>query len=500
MAGLTNEHRAGLLRELTNLGAGQAESESRHDAGRNFYPLPEHARALEPEVVLIVGDRGAGKSQLFGALTQPDLLEAILRRFPTARLPDPATGRVLWLAGYPLHAEGPNDAGWRGFVASREASPATVESLWFAHLVRVVRARLDGEARERLNALLQAPGGDPHACHAAFSECSTAALLALDRLDQQLQQRDEWIFVAYDELDTLVRFDWIAMGVLIRGLVAFWTSHARRWRRLRAKIFLRTDLFRRGTDIVGAEISKLAANRAELVWSDRHLYGMLLKRVLNRSEALTEYCRPALRGRMDLDPQLQHVPILQKIEEARPLIERLAGQHMGANESKGRTFTWILDHLRDGNKKATPRSLVRLLENAAQRELERPQAGGMRLLHHTSIRNALDRVSVAHVQEAETHELLWLPGVRARLKPLRLVPWERRDLERLLAADWDESWGVSDDVRPPATDARELVDYLIELGIVRLRPGPRGRPQRVDVPDVFLAGLDLKRKGGVRRK
>jgi len=41
----------------------------------------------------------------------------------------------------------------------------------------------------------------------------------------------------------------------------------------------------------------------------------------------------------------------------------------------------------------------------------------------------------------------------------------------------------------------EFVDYLIEIGIVRSRSN-----DRIDVPDLYLRGLGLKRKGGVRKK
>ena len=47
----------------------------------------------------------------------------------------------------------------------------------------------------------------------------------------------------------------------------------------------------------------------------------------------------------------------------------------------------------------------------------------------------------------------------------------------------------------PAGNAEDLVDYLVEIGIFRERTG-----NKIDVPDLFLSGLGLKRKGGVRKK
>ena len=501
MASLSIEERRELLRDLTDLGSGQADSERRDDTGHNFYPVPEHARALEPEVVLVVGDRGAGKSALFNAVTQPPLLRAITRHAPGIRLPSPEEGKVSWLPAHPLQSAGPDEDGWLRFAKESHADPAAAMRLWFAYLVRTLRDHLPSDTRASLRELLESPGGDPVQCFEAFQRSGATPLLALDRLDEDLHRRDAWLFAAYDELDTIVRSDWNAMRLLISGLVSFWASYARRWKRLRAKVFLRTDFFRRNTELVGADISKLAANRAELFWSDRNLYAMLIKRIVNKSERLLGYCKKARpRPSLEFDEDLQYVPAFYRSDEARPLIERIAGEFMGANQNKGHSFTWVLDHIRDGNGKASPRALVRLIENAASREVDNPRASGTQLLHHVSLRGALDAVSNTHVLEASTHELPWLQGLKRQITGSS-VPWERRELELLLRKTWNKVWSGEPAAALPADNPKDLIDYLIEVGIVRIRRSRRGGvPDRLDVPDLFLAGLDLKRKGGVQQE
>jgi hypothetical protein len=46
----------------------------------------------------------------------------------------------------------------------------------------------------------------------------------------------------------------------------------------------------------------------------------------------------------------------------------------------------------------------------------------------------------------------------------------------------------------PPFSGDEWLEYLLELGILRRRADGR-----VDAPDLFLAGLGLRRKGGVRK-
>ena len=47
----------------------------------------------------------------------------------------------------------------------------------------------------------------------------------------------------------------------------------------------------------------------------------------------------------------------------------------------------------------------------------------------------------------------------------------------------------------PPFEGRELLEYLLEIGILRRRPDGR-----IDAPDLFLSGLGLRRKGGVRKR
>ena len=479
-----------LMDFLSNLGYGQAEAEPGELFVRRFYPIKQHLRAFDPDVMLVVGERGTGKSALFNAVFRNGLLSALAPFTPELRLPYRDTDLIKLIPGYPIGVQFPDARGLKNALKT----PDQAVELWFAYLIRVLKDEISGFSKLKL---LDLPGGAPDQVLDAFVNSGNEPLLALDRLDQELQEADKWLFVGYDELDTLGGFDWEAMAKAIQGLVAFWSSYARRWQRLRAKIFLRTDLFRRHAGIGGADLAKLAANRVELGWSDQNLFSMLIKRIANTDEQLFEYCKGA-RVPFSKEPHktFGHIPNLKNAEDAIPFIERTVGQYMGANANKGQSFNWILDHLRDGHKCATPRALVRLFEQAAQKERGNPRATPPKLLHPTSLRQALEDVSADHVIQAIHNEWPWLHGVRERIAKDRLAPWNRRELQELLDQDWDKSWGQgAKHIGPPAQTARELIDYLVELGVFRERTS-----DRIDVPDIYLFGLGLRRKGGVKRK
>ncbi|XXT17181.1 hypothetical protein WME94_43840 [Sorangium sp. So ce429] len=490
---MTNEDRKELLSTLRS-DAGHAERAGERTA-YNFYPIVEHLRALEPEVVLVVGDRGAGKSQLVAVAKDPDLRRAAMRRVPGSRLADK---HAQWRMGYRMDY-GPAAADSQTFVVKhRDTIKTAAQEFWFTYLVRVLGDLLPSGESAKLTSLLNSSGAEVEERYADFLGAGTAPLVALDNLDRKLVERDEWIFVLYDDLDTIYYSDWWAMGALLRGLISFWSNYSRRWSRICPKIFLRTDFYRHhGSDMAGADIAKLAAARVELNWTEKNLYAALIKHIANLSDKWLEYCNRGKgdKVRFEEDAVLKKVPIVTRKDDARPLIERIVGPYMGASQDKGKSFLWILDHLRDGNGKISPRSLISLFEYAAVIELGSPRASGAQVLSHISLRNALDKVSEYYVTQAND-EFHWLPDVKARLVVCPHVPWEsRRVLESALKLGWDE-WSEATDLerRPPADSPRELVDVLLELGIVR----DRGNGS-YDVPDLYLEGLGLKRKGGVAR-
>jgi hypothetical protein len=168
---------------------------------------------------------------------------------------------------------------------------------------------------------------------------------------------------------------------------------------------------------------------------------------------------------------------------------------MGSNVKKGLTYRWLINHVRDGFGRALPRPLVRLVEVAAEIQQDSSRtAGWPRLILPTSLGRSLDKVSEEQVQHS-LDEWPWLDGLKRRIRNEN-VPCGRKKFESLLSKDWDDNWGgTAASVRPPVENARDLIDYLVEVGMLRARSDGR-----LDAADLFLTGLGLKRKGGVRKK
>ncbi len=496
-AKLTTERRHALLRELhfDHGHAGDARDLERH----RFFPVDEHLRALDPEIVFVVGPRGAGKSRLMTALAREDTRTALVRR---ADVPLPSNGGT-WITGFPYGTIGPSHRAWEAFAqAAPEGGMDRVQSLWFALLVRVLEHELTPEERRSLAPVFDR-SRDADGLYHAFRGVVSVAEQVLDALELRLQSQGRFVFVTYDELDTLFYTRWTSMLAVLQGLTALWAGYYRRWRSLRAKLFVRTDLYEESSALMSSDVAKMAARRVELHWSTRNLYGALFQHIVNTSGDL----RAFFANRLELEEEsgLGFVPRLSRDADARLAVERLCGLYMGANSNKGFTVNWLINAIRDGSGRVSPRNLIQLLENAAQIESDRPRAGKKhQLLHHISLRNALTKVSEEHVRTATSNEYPWLLGLHDRLAKSpesREVPWLRRRLEVYLSARWDDPWSASDErPRPPAATPAEFVDRLLRLGIFRERTRYDTRTDvAIDAPDLYLEGLKLLRRGGVAR-
>ncbi len=483
------EERRALLQVLQNIGsAGRAEGASPERIGPGYYPVAEHLRLLDPDVVLVVGPRGSGKTEIARVLTDATLYDAVKLHAPAVRLP---VGGSEWLRVYGAGSKSFEGVGLRTFMNAAGDGTEALRELWFAYLVRALKDHLDDQGRTDVAPLLAPAAADINAIYRAFRGLGTKPVVVLDRLDEQLEQQGRYLFATYDELDTLGNGDWRLVEAGVRGLVALWAAYARRWRRIRAKLFLRTDLYERHARAGGADLAKLAAGRVELVWSDRDLYGLLLKRMANGDKALADYVRAVKGVSWSDDPSsLGGIPTLRTWQDARPVVERMVGVYMGANQKKGLVYRWLLDHVRDGLGRGYPRPFVRLMEEGARQELQHfGTLRSRRLLEPASLRRALDRVSDDHVAQSND-EWPWLEAIKGKLRGDRLVPYTEKEAIQLL-----EGLSGGKNATPPPFEGRELLDYLLELGILRRRRADN----RIDAPDLFLSGLGLKRQGGVRR-
>jgi hypothetical protein len=147
-----------------------------------------------------------------------------------------------------------------------------------------------------------------------------------------------------------------------------------------------------------------------------------------------------------------------------------------------------------GRRHITTRNLVSLWGYAAAQELDAARAGEQHLLHPTSLRHALDQVSDEYVRLLKSREMPWLEALTRRLSQ-REVLMTHQEWEEILAQDWS-AWrnNPQEKQRPLRKTPAEFLEFLLELDVCRKHPD-----DQIDVPDLFLHGLGIKRRGRVKQ-
>ena len=479
---------AGLV-GVGNLGS-KAEAIPPADLLRLTLPHPAHINALAPDVILVLGGRGAGKSHLFRLLNTPNGPEAL---DPERRSPYLHTS--LWTTGFAVEAlkhRFPSELNFQAFAAGR--SRTELMGFWSGLLLGKLLLENTGQLGNQLELRLspQLVGAfrkgldrtsDWHPLVMSELESVSATL---DYLDDQLEAKAQYLFVTYDDLD-VTAVEWNEKRALIQALLQFWLGQWRRWRRIRPKIFLRLDLFH--PDFLQfADASKLDGNKVTLRWTAHQLYALTFKAWANQNDPARAFIENALNSSFIQNQFLGWTfPGMPSADALRRVVHRMLGEFMGKDRKKGASFDWPPNHLQDALGEIFPRLMLNLFSLAATDERDFSRAPEDLLLAPESVSAGIALVSERRLQEL-LEEFPWLESVKPKLFGQR-VPMVRSEMAALLSTI--NEWGTT---RPLNPEPEAVIEHLLRIGVFRIMPD-----RRIHVPDIYLYGFGLKRSGGIRR-
>lgn len=266
-----------------------------------------------------------------------------------------------------------------------------------------------------------------------------------------------------------------------------WLDRWRRWDRIRPKIFLRADLFREEF-LSFPDASKLQAHLVKLEWKYSWLYQLLVKRLANYNNEMRVYLKniPELIIENKIGLGWTATSNEKLFEE---LIETMIGKYMGANARKGITYRWIPNHLQDASGRIAPRSFLKLFALAAQSRIDKisDDEQNLILLQPADLQGALMNTSDYRIRELQ-EEYPWLESLKTNLLGLTAPIEKEIFLERIKSTIW------SPEQQPPVTKPEGILQYLLQLGVVESRSDGR-----INMPEIYLYGFKVKRKGGVKR-
>ncbi|MDH6060084.1 hypothetical protein NWP17_06470 [Chrysosporum bergii ANA360D] len=502
---MSNFNKRKLLELIAGIapGRGTAEHESDDETLflKNFLPVPEYRRALEPDILLILGGRGVGKTELFRLLAIPTGPATLVENLNIRGLPSLDT--TIWVAAFGRIRQQEKTFPTPEIIESQMKNASNTD--WRAFWMGLMLGRILHNSSKALNTdwAKEIPLSIREALKDKLPLVSQWFPLvrqeienisyALDVLDEKLLEADEWLFVTYDELDRLVS-TYSNLSISIRELLAFWLDKWRRWERIRPKIFLRTDLFQE--EFLGfPDASKLKAHEINLEWKPLQLYQLLFKRLANSGSEMKEYLGMVPNLINDSNTALG---VMIEPEESlfQSIIEKLIGKFMGANARKGYTYRWIPNHLQDAGGRIAPRSFLKLFSIAANRRLEKfneeneQSLSGTALLQPFDLQGALMDTSEDRIRELAHEEYPWLEALKTSLLGLEVPTSKSKFLEVLKGTEWSKKSGKL----PPTSQPEEVLKYLLQLGIVESRSD-----ERINMPEIYLYGFKVKRRGGIKR-
>lgn len=299
-----------------------------------FLP-PSHLKALEPDRQLVIGMRGAGKTFWWSALQEEAVRDLVRQRAADSTVRAETEVRTGF-GVRPASSEYPD----KDTLLNLIGKGVEPRILWRTVQAKQV-ARPDHPLGQHENWAARAEYvlNNPEAVAQLFEE-----------RDEEFERRDVYFLILFDALDRCAD-DWEGVSRVIRGLLQS-VLDLRSYRRLRAKVFLRSDQFSESEIGNFPDASKLLSSRAELNWPRPELYGLLWHLLANGRYG--EYFRAFLEAGEWGSAEVTQLPLffvprslVLDEDHQRTKFHELAGEWMGRDRRRGFPYTWITGHLGD---------------------------------------------------------------------------------------------------------------------------------------------------------
>jgi hypothetical protein len=235
--------------------------------------------------------------------------------------------------------------------------------------------------------------------------------------------------------------------------------------RISLKIFLRSDIWKRITQIGFREASHITSS-VKIEWNNQSLLNLVVRRAVQNE---------ALRRFYDPDPD----SVLADAHEQEKLFYRIFPQQIEAGTRKPTTLDWMLSRTKDGTGQTAPRELIHLLSCARDVQLRKLEMGhdeppAEALFDPISLKEALPEVS-----EVRLEQTLYAEFSRLKAWLVKLDGEKTQHTADTLA----KIWGVGND------QAHEVANELTEIGFFE-KQGEKDSPV-FWVPFLYRPALHL---------
>jgi len=208
---------------------------------------------------------------------------------------------------------------------------------------------------------------------------------ALNLLNQVVEDLGISIWLVLDRLDeAFVGFPEIEIPALRALFRTYLDMQA--YGKLKLKIFVRNDLFRKIIRGGFVNLTHLNARRVQITWYTEDLYTLLCRRIRECTGLLT--CLGLSRESSDDE-----------------IFSLIFPPQVDTGQKKPTTWNWILSRIRDGNNLMPPRNLIDLVNKAKEAQSRREERSprdfnaSIALIEPDAIRKGLNALSDQRVQD-----------------------------------------------------------------------------------------------------
>ena len=250
---------------------------------------------------------------------------------------------------------------------------------------------------------------------------------------------------------------------------------------------MRKDIFDREIDVT--DKVKLNNHKSEISWEYDQLLNIVWKRLWHSEKNLPDWISEDIQKKSEIVDNLGIIPELNE-HDNRKLLEKLLGEYMGGN-NKAFAYNWILYHISDTKRRIQPRSILNLFSECAKRQIdEKDKIVREYPLKPKNMEMAMDKVSEHRVQDVK-EEYPELKPIFDDLKSYhQLFPIEESSLDKSLTELSEKYTSLkhigNSDIKRKLEEIGVLYEYKFT---------PKNRERRYHIPDLYLIGMGLKRKG-----
>jgi hypothetical protein len=185
-------------------------------------------------------------------------------------------------------------------------------------------------------------------------------------------------------------------------------------------------------------------------------------------------------------------------DEQAKIFYSIAGEFMGSDRRRGRTYSWVHDHLADAFGETSPRSFLIALQRAA---IHDPPPSSTPI-DYLGIRYGVQEASDVRLSELK-EDYLWivdainaLEGLEVPCDPRTFTDrWRQRRTVRKVLSGVNSKGGLGPvELETRVTSPEFALLYALRnIGVIEFRT-----EERINMPDIFRVAAKIKRRGGIR--